>query len=204
MTVMDVMGGAGYYTEVLSGAVGSEGKVVAQNPEWVLQLRDGASAKSLREKAARLDNVELLLRAFGTFQPSGDLLERLNTADSPIDLGPLTTRKELYDGKMDAAITALNLHDMYNFGGEEGADVFLQDIFTALKPGGILGVIDHVGIAGQNNSRLHRIEKETAIRLLENAGFVIEAKSDLLSNPEDDHTLPMRDPSLGRDHGGGR
>ena len=107
-------------------------------------------------------------------------------------------RKELYDGKIDVAITALNLHDTYIFGGEAGAVIFLKNIFTALKPGGVLGVIDHVGIAGQDNISFHRIEKSMAMTFLKYAGFVIEAESDLLANPKDDHMLPMRDPSLER------
>lgn len=198
MTVMDVLAGGGYYSEVLSGAVGPDGKVVAQSTEWVLQIRGGENAAALKEKAARLGNVEILLRDFSPMKLSPELGARLNLVNAPIDLGPLTTRKELYDGKIDVAITALNLHDAYIFAGEEGAATFLQNIFTALKPGGVLGVIDHVGIAGQNNSKLHRIEREKVVAFLNNAGFVIEAESDLLFNPKDDHTLPMRDPSLGR------
>ena len=198
MTVLDALAGAGYYTEVLSGAVGPDGKVVSQNSEWILQIRGGANAAAMKEKAARLGNVEILLRDFNPAQLSPELASRLNVVNGPIDLGPLTTRKELYDGKIDVAITALNLHDAYIFGGEAGAMTLLQNIFTALKPGGVLGVIDHVGIAGQNNSRLHRIEKGMAVTFLKYAGFVIEAESDLLANPKDDHTLPMRDPSLER------
>ncbi len=152
----------------------------------------------MKERTARLGNVEILLHDFNPAELSPALASRLNMVNGPVDLGPLTTRKELYDGKVDVAITALNLHDAYIFGGEAGAVTLLENIFTALKPGGVLGVIDHVGIAGQNNSRLHRIEKSMAMTFLKYAGFVVEDESDLLANPKDDHTLPMRDPSLER------
>ncbi|MEQ9563162.1 MAG: hypothetical protein RLN69_11620, partial [Woeseiaceae bacterium] len=42
MRVIDVIAAGGYYTEVLSLAVGPEGLVVAQNTDRVLQFRDGA------------------------------------------------------------------------------------------------------------------------------------------------------------------
>jgi predicted methyltransferase len=97
----------------------------------------------------------------------------------------------------DAAITALNLHDAYNR-SEEGAVTFARNVFAALKPGGIFGVIDHAGIAGQDNAQLHRIQLSQARDVLMKAGFTIEGTSDVLANPEDDHTKSVRDASLER------
>ena len=99
---------------------------------------------------------------------------------------------------MDAAMTALNLHDMYNGGGEAAAMPLIAGAFDALRSGGVLGVIDHRGIAGQPNSDSHRMEESAAAALLEKAGFVVEASSDILANPGDDHTRGAGDPSLGR------
>ena len=99
--------------------------------------------------------------------------------------------------QVDAALTCLNLHDFLNRSAEE-AQVFLGGIFKALKPGGVLGVTDHEGSAGMDNASLHRLELATAKKALENAGFVVEATSDVLHNPADDHTLIYRDESLGR------
>jgi predicted methyltransferase len=101
------------------------------------------------------------------------------------------------DGEVDAALTALNLHDMQNRSAE-AAQAFLGDAFKALKPGGVFCVIDHEGSAGQDNSALHRIELAVAKEALENAGFVVESVSDLLHNPADDHSLNIRDETLGR------
>jgi len=47
MSVLDLMAGGGYYTEVLSLAVGPEGQVVAHNTDAALQVRDGANEKAL-------------------------------------------------------------------------------------------------------------------------------------------------------------
>ena len=76
--------------------------------------------------------------------------------------------------------------------------VFLKDIYKALKPGGVFGVIDHEGSAGIDNAALHRIETSVAKAALEQAGFIVEAESDVLDNPADDHTLRIRDASLNR------
>ena len=168
MTVVDVLAGGGWYTEVLSAAVGPEGKVYSQNPE---RMRERVSATA-QARADRLGNVELLY-----------------TADMT-DFG--------LDGTIDFAITALNLHDAYNFGGEQGGKDFFKGVYKALKPGAVLGVIDHIGIAGQDNTTMHRIEKTVAIELIKSAGFVIEAESDILHNPNDDHTKPIRDAELQR------
>lgn len=122
-----------------------------------------------------------------------DKVERLgNVTPLFADFGSLGL-----DNEVDAALTALNLHDLHNRSAETG-QVFLSDAFKALRPGGVFGVIDHEGSAGQDNSALHRIELAVAKEALESVGFVVEAVSELLNNPADDHTLNIRDESLQR------
>jgi predicted methyltransferase len=164
MRVMDVIAAGGYYTEVLSLAVGPDGHVVAQNPPGVLQMRDGVNEKAISARLAddRLPNVSRL---------NGNVAEI--SADG---------------GTYDAAITALNFHDIYNRGGPEGALASLQAIYAVLKPGGIFGIIDHVGVAGADNVELHRIEKSLAIETAKAAGFVVEGDANILANAADDHT----------------
>lgn len=102
------------------------------------------------------------------------------------------------DGRADAAITAMSLHDNINLRGEEGVARFLGGIYAALKPGGVLGIIDHVGDAGNDNVALHRMPIEQARALILANGFIIEAEYDILHNTADDHTLSNGDPRLGR------
>jgi predicted methyltransferase len=166
MTVLDVAAGAGWYTEVLSAAVGDDGYVISHN-SFIYGPRN---AETVAAKAARLGNVTMLFAAYGDFR---------------------------LDAEVDAALTGLNLHDFQNRSAEE-AQVFLSGILMALKPGGVFGVIDHEGSAGQDNASLHRIELATAREAIENAGFIIEATSDVLDNPADDKTLKYDDESLGR------
>lgn len=164
MHVIDIIAAGGYYTEVLSLAVGKDGRVVAQNPAIVLQLRDGANEKQLSERLAndRLPNVSRLNREVAELQPN--------------------------DGPFDAALTALNLHDIYNNNGEADAIGAMRTIATMLKPGAVFGVIDHHGADGADNKALHRIRVDDAIRVFEAAGFIVEAQSGILHMHDDDMT----------------
>lgn len=167
MTVLDVVSGGGYWTSVLSPAVGPSGKVYMHNPAFLVN-REGFLEQE-RELVERLGNVEPV---------HGDLGEA--------DVG----------GEVDVAITSNNFHDMYNRGGEEGGIAFLSGIHSALKPGGVLGVIDHEGLPDGNNAELHRVDPAAVKRVLEAAGFVVEDESDLLDNPDDPKTVGVRDPSV--------
>lgn len=163
-SVIDLMAAGGWYTEVLSIAVGPDGKVVAQNPEWILAFRERANDKALDARLAggRLNNVSRLDIEYA-------------------DMGPAT-------GSYDAALSALNFHDAYYLGSAEDAATFLSAVYGVLKPGGVLGIIDHVGNADGDNKSLHRIDKSIALDMATAAGFVVEDDSNLLANPDDDHT----------------
>lgn len=171
MTVMDVIAAGGYYTEVLSVAVGAEGKVYAQNPAAVLQFRDGANDKAMTARLAgnRLANVA-----------------RWDRELDDIGLPP---------DSLDAAITALNFHDVYNR-DPDAAVGMLQVIRSLLKPGGVLGIIDHVGVAGANNAELHRIELDQVIAAAVAAGFEVSGVGEFLANPADDHTRMVFAPDI--------
>lgn len=162
MSVVDIMAAGGYYTEVLSLAVGPDGNVTAQNPAMMMQVRDGMFAKQLSDRLAddRLPNVSRLDKE----------MTDLSAADGPFDV----------------AITALNLHDIYNRFGEESAVGVMQMVYSTLKPGGVFGVIDHDGTMENDNVALHRMQKADAIRVAEAAGFVVEGVSDILHSEADD------------------
>ena len=166
-TVLEVIAVGGWFTEVLSAAVGPTGKVYAQNPTFFTGRPGFAEAEKAQDD--RLKNVTPI---------HGDL--------------PDASLK----GKADVALTALNLHDIYNSAGEDAAVALCKGVYDDLKPGGTFIVIDHVGIAGQDNKMFHRIELAQAKAVLTKAGFKIDAESDLLKNPKDDHTKGVRDPSV--------
>lgn len=172
MTVLDVIAAGGWYTEALSVAVGEHGKVYAQNPPTVLQMRDGANEKALGARLAngRLANVE-----------------RLDT-----DLASMT----LPANSIDFSITALNFHDVYNRYGAEAAVGMMKKVFQVLKPGSVFGVIDHYGAEGNDNTQLHRIQRSIVEDTALKAGFLLEDSSEILRNSGDPTNVVVFDPAV--------
>jgi predicted methyltransferase len=164
MNVIDIYAAGGYYTEVLSLAVGSDGHVAAQNPAFILQMREGVNDKAMNDRLA------------------GDRLSNVSRLDK--ELADIAAT----DGPFDAGITALNFHDIYNNAGEEGATASMAVIFAALKSGGVFGIIDHEGAAGNDNKALHRVQVADVIRVAEAAGFSVDGSSNVLNNSADDMT----------------
>ena len=93
----------------------------------------------------------------------------------------------LEEDTVDFAITALNFHDIYNNGGTDAAQGMLAAVKTILKPGGVLGIIDHIGIKDADNEKLHRIDPDIVWEEARKAGYEIYGESDLLANLEDKH-----------------
>jgi len=163
MDVIDLMAAGGWYSEVLSIAVGEDGSVVAQNPPFILGFRDGAYGVALNERIGdRLTNVTRVDSTWAELGASG--------------------------AQYDLALSALNLHDTYYLQSPEASAEFMAAVYTVLKPGAVFGIIDHVGNPDGPNDQLHRIDKALAIKLATAAGFTVEAESDMLRNSEDDHT----------------
>jgi len=163
MTALDVGSIAGYSTEILSVAVGPEGKVISHNTYETNRFMAGevGAARRARLQSGRLPNV--------------------------IQYSWLIDHMPLVDD-IDIAFWGNNLHDYH---GKDGADktlLILDDILVALKPGGVLALVDHTGLAGAENGPLHRVDPEVVRKLVIQAGFTIEADSDLYRNPDDDLT----------------
>jgi predicted methyltransferase len=174
MVALDVGAYAGYTTEMLSAAVGATGRVYSHNTERVLErYAEGYYKRTMTERLAddRLPNTVLHISQYDDFG---------------------------LPGRVDVAFLGNLLHDFYYRDGPETTMRFLSAIRTALKPHGVLGITDHVGIAGQDNATLHRLEPAIARDLLEASGFHIEASSDLFANPEDDHLLMVYDQRIYR------
>jgi len=170
MTTMDVMASGGWYTEVLAVATGPDGTVYAHNLPSFFKFQDGFYDKAITARLAanRLPNV---VRVDAPMQSTG-----------------------IRPNSVDVAITALNLHDIYN-GSPENASGMLEVIHGLLKSGGVLGVIDHRGDADADNNALHRMLEADAIAVAEQAGFIVTS-SEILASESDNHSKMVFAPDV--------
>lgn len=174
MTVVDLIAAAGYYTEVLSIAVGPSGKVYMQNSAASLTGERGErTAAAIEERLAnnRLRNVERLTR-------------------EPDDLG-------LPANSVDAVIIALEFHELYRSDNPNAAAEFLAEMRRVLKPGGVLGIIDHAGTPQYDPGPLHRALEAQVVADVQKAGLFAAASSRLLRNPDDDRSAGVFGPLRG-------
>lgn len=166
MTVVDINSGGGYYTEIISYAVGEAGTVYAHNGPvyWnFVKTRVGERFEN------RLKNV--------------------------IQIHEGTENVTVAEGSVDVAITVLAFHDYYFLpeGRKEPADVqaVLSTVYKSLKPGGRFVVVDHVAPEGTGSAAgntTHRIDPTFVKEQIEAAGFKFAGSSDVLANANDDHT----------------
>jgi predicted methyltransferase len=176
MTVLDMWSGGGYYTELLSYLVGPSGRVVAHNNQPYLDFARDELAR--RYANNRLPNVE-----------------RLIAENNELELEPKS---------FDAVIMIKVYHDLYYVdepGGWAKIDIekFLAEIFMALKPGGVLGIVDHNAMAGSPSSTaatLHRIDPALIKRDVNAAGFTYAGETSVLRNPNDDLSKEVFAPSV--------
>jgi predicted methyltransferase len=95
------------------------------------------------------------------------------------------------DEPLDVIFISQIYHDFHL--SQLGIDVprLNREMFAALKPGGVLVIIDHAAAPGSDVSvtgTLHRIDQAQVVRELSAAGFVLEEESELLRNPADDRS----------------
>ncbi len=179
MQVADFLGGDGYYSELLSYLVGDKGHILLINntafDKW-----------SEPELSARL---------------AGDRLK--NVEHRTLNLNQLNLKSKT----LDAILLSKVYHDLYWVDSEgvwpkiDTASV-LDQLTRALKPGGLLLIVDHAAQIGHGNndaSSLHRIEEAFAIKEFESRGFKLLTRSDLLRNSEDAHNqISYKPPMLGK------
>lgn len=100
---------------------------------------------------------------------------------------------------LDLIFTAQNYHDLHLKQLNLDVPAFNKALFEALKPGGLLVVVDHTAPAGapiEVADSLHRIDPAIVRKELEAAGFEFVAESDAVRNPADPKTANVFDPSI--------
>ena len=177
MKAADLITGTGYWAEIMSHVTGPEGQVIAFQPAQF--YGDAKGLEIWNGVLTRTKNVTLTRYPFDRFSPGPD--------------------------SFDFAIINLSYHDLY-WESEEykiprtDPATFVRALHAAMKPGGIVGVIDHIGLPGGDTratvDKFHRIDPEVVKRDYIDAGFLLAAESDMLRNPEDPHDILVFDPSI--------
>lgn len=95
------------------------------------------------------------------------------------------------DGTADFILVARAFH---NWSRDGRTQPYLRAFFRALKPGGVLAIEQHRSAEGLNVADVAStgyVPESYVIREAQNAGFVLEARSELNANPKDDHDHPF-------------
>ncbi|URD62260.1 methyltransferase [Sphingomonas sp. KRR8] len=176
MRILDMFGLNGYWAEINAPVVGPRGLVTVWQPT---QFYTQHGLDTWQKGAGRLSNVAVIVSPF----------------EAPV----------WPDRAYDFALINLDYHDTYWQSAQRGIprmdpNAFVQKLFAAIKPGGVVGVVDHVAVAGsdprQSVEALHRIDPAIIRADFERAGFKLEAESPLLRNPADDHSKLVFDKSI--------
>ena len=105
--------------------------------------------------------------------------------------GKILSELGIEDNKLDAIIIFFVLHDIYL--NAEMSDELLSTLYSALKPGGNLIILDNAAESSVGLSKveaLHRIGEDFVKSEIVKAGFVFDGSSDALRNKNDDHSKP--------------
>jgi predicted methyltransferase len=171
--VADFIPGKGYFSRILSSAVGPQGHVYAFVPaEFATFLKQPLPANGAMPYP-QFKNVSIIAAPVNDF-----------AAPEPLDL----------------VWISLNYHDLHDpFLAPADLAKINNAIFAALKPGGRYVVIDHAAAAGsglRDTNTLHRIDEAVVKSEVAAAGFRLAAESDLLHNADDPRTANVRDPAI--------
>lgn len=173
-TVLDFLGGGGYFSELLAQQVGPTGTVYLHNNQAYMAYVGRDLSQRLAD--GRLPNVK--------------------------DWRKEVTDLELAANSLDAVVFVMGYHDLY-FVDKDWPKIdepkLMQQLKTALKPGGYLLVIDHAAMAGTKQTAaqtLHRIDAQFAKATLLSHGFQLVSEPTFLANPADNHSLSVFDPAI--------
>lgn len=175
MDILELEAGGGYYTEIMSRAVGQTGSVIMQNPpSFDSFLGDQPQVRTARN---RLPNVRISRSNF----------DALDVPDNSIDL----------------VTWILGPHELWfqpagnvSLGDPETA---FAEIARVLKPGGLFLALDHIAAPGSGpevGGTLHRIREEIITTLANNAGLAVVRSSNLHKNDADPLDNNVFDPSI--------
>jgi predicted methyltransferase len=171
MTVVEIWPGGGWYSEILAPVLKDNGQFYAAhhnpNAPYGYQRRGlGAFLTKLGENP--------------------DLYSQVVITELTLPYGLRVAPRE----SADMVVTFRNVHNlvMELYGGGEYATLAFRAMFDALKPGGVLGVVDHRWDDPATEDPLAKngyISKARTVALAESVGFELAGESHILSNASD-------------------
>ncbi|MCC6301651.1 MAG: class I SAM-dependent methyltransferase [Gammaproteobacteria bacterium] len=171
MTVVEIFPGGGWYTEILAPFLREKGVYYAAGLD-----PDSGSEFARRSMHAFRDKLEA----------DPELYDRVRvTVLAPPDKTAIAP-----PGSADMVLTFRNIHNWMAAGT---AEQIFAAMFAALKPGGVLGVVEHRGdpaVPQDPKAGTGYVRQDYAIRLAEKAGFKFVADSEVNANPKDTKDYP--------------
>lgn len=169
-TVVEILpGSGGYYMEILAPYLRAKGRYIAAN-------RDATAPPQYLA-----DHQKLLAR----LQAEPALYDKVVVTPFNADQHEVAA-----PGSADFVLTFRNLHNWIERGEIDGA---LAAFHKALKPGGVLGVVDHRGRTDSSQETQMKsgyVREDYAIAIIEKAGFRLAGASNVNANPKDTKDHP--------------
>ncbi len=166
-TVIEITPGGGWYSQILAAYLNADGHYIGAVPAAAAESAGAKRNDAFRDKLlARADSANATLVELDAKAPA------------------------LAAGTADVVLTFRNVHNWVAAGN---TDAYFRAFFTALKPGGVLGVVDHRAKPGTDLETMKSsgyLTEALVKRYATDAGFVLEASSKINANPKDDANHP--------------
>lgn len=167
MTVMEIWPGAGgWYTEILAPVLRDRGRLIAAS--WDPDMDNKFVQDGLVAYRAKLD-------------ARPDVYDKVDV----VALHHPTKMEPVPPGSVDMILTFRNIH---NWMPRDAAVPMLEAMYAALRPGGILGVVEHRAKPDEPqdpNARSGYVRADFAVALVEGVGFELLESSEVNANPSD-------------------
>jgi len=168
MTVIEISPGGGWYAEILAPYLRAGGQYVGAVNDPTKASSERATAYFTEQNKAMRDKFAATPEVYG-----GATLVEVDSK-APV-FGTAASA--------DAVLTFRNVHN-WTMGGTQ--DAMFKGFFDVLKPGGVLGVVEHRANADvPAGDRSGYVSEAQVIAIATAAGFVFEEKSEVNANPKD-------------------